>query len=446
MSGEREISLSQAKSWGNRTVISALLAVFCLFGYRSSYSVLQPFLRDAMDWTTLQTSAGYACMMSVYAITAFFSGSLVDKKGNRPSYIIGAITCFLGYFLCSRVLPDHGGPSAVPLYLATYSLFAGIGTGMLWVSSTVSCRKWFVGSQYGTKWGIAFMGAPIAQLLMTLVVKPVLQNAGWRTGMAVMAIIIAVLLAIAAVAAAPTPDMVGLQPFGQAELEAANAGKPKKEGYKGTLGQAFKSRALWTDIINFMCATAAESLMWSQMISYLSDPSVGWESSAAYVYMLIGVFGLFTMPISGKLSDKLVVKEGNERVARRKMLIISPACGVIGGILMILGPTVVGGTAGLVITVIATIFLATYWAITPGGCAGYAGTVFGGKIFGKIWGASTLIIMGIGPMMGTFLGTGLHDAFNSFIPTYIAGTALFAGSLLMGILLPIKINIGGQDL
>jgi MFS family permease len=43
-------------------------------------------------------STGYSIMMSVYAITAFFSGMIIDKYGTRPAYFLGAIFCGLGFF------------------------------------------------------------------------------------------------------------------------------------------------------------------------------------------------------------------------------------------------------------------------------------------------------------------------------------------------------------
>ena len=104
------ISKETAKKYGTCTVIAAWLAVFCLFGYRSSFSIMQTSLVDGMGWTSTQASLGYCFMMTFYAITAFFSGSLIDKRGTKPTYIIGAICCFLGFFLTSfmRVSP---GPS-----------------------------------------------------------------------------------------------------------------------------------------------------------------------------------------------------------------------------------------------------------------------------------------------------------------------------------------------
>ena len=124
----------RAKRIGYMVIAAAWLAVFCLFGYRATFSVLLGPMQESMNWTVSQTSLGYSLMMTIYAITAFFSGMIIDRYGTKPAYFLGAIFGALGFYITSYV-------HSYVAYLAAYSIFAGIGTGMLWVSSTVSVRK-----------------------------------------------------------------------------------------------------------------------------------------------------------------------------------------------------------------------------------------------------------------------------------------------------------------
>lgn len=419
------ISEKQANKYGLLTVISAWLAVFCLFGYRSSFSIMQKMIISDTGWTTIQTSLGYCVMMTVYAITAYFSGSLVDKKGCRPTYAIGAVCCFLGFFLTSMV--DVATPSGYYIYLFTYGLFAGVGTGMLWVSSTVSCRKWYVGARYGTMWGLAFMGAPMAQLLLTLVLKSVLVSMGWRAGMKILAVIMAIFLIIASLIAKQTPDKYGVEPFGSDTVKASPSAKKN-----WTVGEAFKTYAIWVDILCFLTAMAGEFLVWSQVVSFFQTDMGMNLNSASNIYMIIGVVGIFAMPLTGKLSDRFVTKFGNERKARKLMLIIGPACGAVGTALLL--------TKSLPLCIVSMVFLAIYWGIEPGGCAGYAGSVFGGATLGKIWGLATLIVMGIGPSFGTFMGAWFKDHFGSYIPALIFCLVAYLISMALAFTMPLKIK------
>lgn len=156
-----------AKKTSYFVVVAAWLAVFCLFGYRSTFAILAGPMSQTMGWTGAQVSLGYSLMMSIYAITAFFSGMILDKWGTKPVYTIAAVFCMLGFYLTAKV-------ESLYSYYAAYAIFAGIGTGMLWVSSTISIRKWFVGKYYAKMWGIAFAGAPMAQIVLSLGVKPML--------------------------------------------------------------------------------------------------------------------------------------------------------------------------------------------------------------------------------------------------------------------------------
>ena len=423
------ISEKQAKNYGLMTVASAWLAIFCLFGYRSSFSIMQKMIIADTGWTTLQTSLGYCIMMTVYAVTAFFSGSLVDKRGCRPTYAIGAVCCFLGFFLTSLV--NVATPSGFYVYLFTYGLFAGVGTGMLWVSSTVSCRKWYVGARYGTMWGFAFMGAPMAQLLLTLVLKSVLVSMGWRVGMKILAVIMACFLVIAAAIAKKTPDQYGVEAFGADSVKKGAASGKKV----WTVGEAFKTYAIWAVILCFLTAMAAEFLVWSQVVSFFQTDMGMDLGQASNIYIIIGIAGIFAMPLTGKISDRLVKTFGNERKARKLMLIIGPICGAAGVILLL--------TKSLPLCIAAMVLLAVYWGIEPGGCAGYAGSIFGGASLGRIWGFATLIVMGIGPSFGTFMGAWFKDNFGSYIPALIFCLVVYLISVCLAITLPLKVK--GED-
>mgnify|MGYP000007730265 FL=1 len=92
-----------AKKTSYFVVVAAWLAVFCLFGYRSTFAILAGPMSQTMGWTGAQVSLGYSLMMSIYAITAFFSGMILDKWGTKPVYTIAA------GFLYAGLLSDSEG-------------------------------------------------------------------------------------------------------------------------------------------------------------------------------------------------------------------------------------------------------------------------------------------------------------------------------------------------
>jgi MFS transporter, OFA family, oxalate/formate antiporter len=416
-----------AQRLGYLVVAASWLAVFCLFGYRSSFSILNPVMIESTGWEKTLPSTGYSIMMTVYAITAYFSGMIIDNWGTRPAYFLGAIFGGLGFFLTSLV------PVSSPaMYLLVYGVFAGIGTGMLWVSSTVSVRKWFVGKAYATWWGIAFAGAPMAQVVLSLVVKPILTNPeasadSWRLAMRVLSGIVVVALLIAAAIAKKPPEAYGLKPFG---LPPASAGPPKEETL-WTPKQAFRTLPIWGTVIAFLTAMVGEFLIWTQVVRFWTVDAGMNLATATNLYIFIGISGIFTMPLFGRAADMLVGKLGDETKARKAMLIFAPAVGVLACLVLL-----ASGSGSFTIGILACVLFAIYWAIEPGGCAGYAGSVYGRKSLGRIWGLTTLIVMGIGPALGTYAGSFL-GAGGSYVPSVWFALGAFAISTVAAVFLPV---------
>ncbi|SMB98637.1 Sugar phosphate permease [Thermanaeromonas toyohensis ToBE] len=410
----------EARKMGNMVVAAAWLAVFCLFGYRATFSVLLGPMRDSMNWTVSQTSLGYSLMMSIYAITAFFSGMIIDKWGTRPAYFIGAVCGALGFYLTSLVTNYWQ-------YLLCYALFAGIGTGMLWVSSTVSVRKWFVGKSYATMWGLAFAGAPVAQVVLSLGVKKILLTMDWRAAMQALAVVVLIALVVAALIAKKSPEAYNLKPFGL----APGSGDPTKPEYVWPLGEAFKRFAIWGAILAFLTSMVAEFLIWTQVIMFwVKDVKLS-LASATNLYVAIGIAGIFTMPLMGMVADKVVGAVKNEPLGRKIMLIFAPAVGVLACLLLL------ATKISMVFGLLACILFAVYWAIEPGGVAGYAGAIYGRKSLGKIWGLATLIVMGIGPAFGSFMGGYLYDISGSYRNSILFALGAYALSCLVAVCLPL---------
>lgn len=400
---------------GQQVILAAWLAVFCLFGYRATFSVLLGPLQDSTGWTVSQVSLGYSLMMMVYAITAFFSGIIIDRWGTRPAYMAGAIFGALG-FLCTSMVQSYLA------YLFSYALFAGIGTGMLWVSSTISVRKWYTGSMYAQKWGLAFMGAPVAQVLLSLGVGTVLTESDWRTAMQIMALIVFLALMAAALLAKRDPEYYGIEPFGKQQADSGD----------WTLKEAFKKKAVWGAILAFLTSLVGEFLIWTQVVNFWVHDVGHTLSTATNLYIIIGLAGIVTMPLMGKLADQVVSRHNLESRGRKIMLIIGPLCGVLACLLLLLS------SMTILAAVLATILFAIYWAIEPGGVAGYTGAVYGRATLGKIWGLATLICMGIGPALGTFMGGFLFDLSKGYTLPILFACGAFLLSTLLAALLPLE--------
>lgn len=414
-----------AKRLGGSVVAASWLAVFCLFGYRATFAILKGPMSADLGWSQSQVTLGYSLMMVSYAITAFFSGMILDRWGTKPVYAIAGVFGALGFFGTSLV-------SSHLAYLFTFGFIAGISTGMLWVTSTVSIRKWYVGKSYATMWGIAFAGGPTAQFVLSYITKAALKGDSpdaWRGAMQLLAVIMLAALGGAVMLAKKSPEEYSLPPFGDKQ---SAGGRPGRGEYEWGMGEAFSTYAIWAAVLTFLTSMMAEFLVWTQVVSYWVG-DLGWSRDKAVgIYAVIGLIGIISMPVMGVVADGVVRKAGDEAAGRKAMLIAGPLTGVVACLFLLMsGQSVVWAYA-------ACFVFAVYWAIVPGGVVGYTGAVYGGKTLGRIWGLATLIVMGIGPFTGSFIGGLLKDISGSYTWSIYFALGSFGVSILLAMSLPLE--------
>ena len=461
------------KYYGWSVVFAAWLAVFCLFGYRAVFAILKGPMASTLGWTASQVTLGYSLMMVVYAVAAYFSGLMLDKWGTRPVYALAAVSGGLGFLLTARV-DSHLA------YLFTFSLLGGVATGMLWVTSTVSVRKWYIGNSYATMWGFAFAGGPMSQFVLAHLVEPTLGarqakldqviqplvangatlaprelalaiaaglkdpavlarpevkaalhglDHAWRYQMNILGVIVFVVLVVAFLVAKQAPEHYGIKPFGAVPLVPGTAVAAEQEW---TTAEAFSQYAIWAAILTFLTSMMGEFLIWTQIVSYWTQ-DVGYDlQKATNIYALIGLAGIFSMPIMGRMADRVVQAAGLETKGRKLILICGPAVGVLACALLLASPKADIFAYG------ACFVFAIFWAIVPGGVVGYTGAIYGRNTLGKIWGLATMIVMGIGPFLGSYVGSLLKDISGRYTYSICFALASFVASTLLATTLPLK--------
>ena len=462
---------TKTRYYGWSVVFASWLAMFCLFGYRATFAILEGPMAITLGWTAEQVTLGYSLMMVFYAVVAYFSGKMLDKWGTKPVYAVAAVFGCLGFMLTARV-DTHMA------YLFTFGLLAGVVTGMLWVASTVSVRKWYVGDSYATMWGFAFAGGPMAQFVLAELVKPTLSasqakldlairplvenNAAlvpkqlalaiaaklrdpdvlalpavkdalwglehaWRHQMTLLGVILFIALVVAVLVAKQSPERYGVQPFGASPAASGIAVVVEQEW---TTAEAFSKYAIWAVILTFLTSMMGEFLIWTQVVSYWTQ-DVGFNlEKATNIYALIGLVGIFSMPIMGKIADKVVQATGLETKGRKIMLMSGPAIGALACVLLLASPR------ADIFAYVSCFIFAIYWAIVPGGVVGYTGAVYGRKALGKIWGLATMIVIGIGPFVGSYMGSLLRDISGHYTYSIYFALGSFLFSILLATTLP----------
>lgn len=293
----------------------------------------------------------------------------------------------------------------------------------------VSVRRWYVGLSYSKMFGIAFTGAPISQVIMNLFVKQALAGSegdAWRDAMQMLGGLTLICLAAAALLARKPPERYGMEPFG---------GMPGAVGapqHVWSIRETFTTYPIWGVILTFLTSVLGEFMIWTQAVSYWhTDLGMPLES-AAHLYIIIGIVGIFSMPIMGVVADKVVQRSASEASGRKKMLIFGPLTGAAACTLLLMQTP-----ESSILGALSCVVFAIYWAVVPGGVVGYAGAVYGRATLGRIWGLATLIVMGIGPFAGAFIGGYLKDVSGSYTYSIIFALGAFVASMLLASSLPL---------
>lgn len=426
---EQSSHCNLSRRYGLMTVFASWLAVFCLFGYRATFAILKTPMSIDLGWTQSEITLGYSIMMAVYAITAYFCGLILDKWGTRPVYAIATVLSALGFILTAQI-------NEYLTYLFIFGVVGGTATGMLWVTSTVSVRKWYVGKTYGTMWGIAFSGAPLAQFILSYITKASLSSGeadAWRGAMILLGGIMFAILTVAAIMARRSPADYNIAPNGITSV------KQTTDSHEWSVRQAFQKYPIWGVVLMFLTSMMAEFLIWTQMVSFWTSDLHWTAEQAIDAYAVIGLVGIFSMPIVGRVSDLIVEKLGCEVSGRKLMLIIGPTTGVLACLLLL------NSGQSITLAYLSCIVFAVYWAIVPGGVVGYSGAIYGQKTLGKIWGMATLIVMGIGPFAGAYIGGWLKDVSGSYTYSIYYAVGSFMVSILFALSLPKQISAPSDD-
>lgn len=116
-------------------LIGALLAQITIAGLYA-WSIFGTAIQSERGWGENEILLTYSLAQFVFAFSTLFSGRLVDRKGPRPTLLIGALLYGGGLMLSSLAT------SPLMLYL-TFGVLTGAGVGFVYVCPLSTLIKWF---------------------------------------------------------------------------------------------------------------------------------------------------------------------------------------------------------------------------------------------------------------------------------------------------------------
>jgi len=172
----------QDSPWGWMVVAACFFSIAVLDGICYSFGVFMDPIKDEMD----ESRAGVAAVGSIQAAMYFFTGPvaarLVDRLGNRPVLIAGAIIAAAGMFISSF-------STSVAWLILSFSVLGGIGFGLMFMPALVTPALHF-NKRRALACGVAVCGTGIGTLTIPPLANALITAYGWRGALRVISAIV----------------------------------------------------------------------------------------------------------------------------------------------------------------------------------------------------------------------------------------------------------------
>jgi MFS family permease len=255
-----------------------------------SFGVFLPALTEAFGWSRAQTSFGFSLASLCGAFYSPAVGRVVDRRGSRPSQLVGAVAMAVGFWLLRgmRSLPEF--------YLVMGAVVSLGATALGGLPSNAAVTRWFV-RRRGQALGIATAGISMGGVIFVPLTQWLIAHWGWRGAFGWLGVIILV-AAVPPVALfmRRAPEGMGLQPDGDASVLGADPAAGREIERSWTVEQALRSRNFWLITAAFSLTGAGLSATLLHQIAFLGDrglagPAAAWVLGATAGMGVLGKLG-----------------------------------------------------------------------------------------------------------------------------------------------------------
>ena len=402
-------------------LVVAFFGVFGALGLgRFGYSAILPSMQQSLDLSGAAAGSLASWNLAGYTIMAAVGGVLASKLGQRK-VITAGITITAAGMLITGLANELG--------VASFGrLVTGIGNGMVLVPSVTLMAAWFDAQRLGFASSIVSAGASPAMVVAGLAIPRLIAaggDDGWRlawylfAGLTViMAVLCATLLRDRPAGSSPPGGELVLDKSAPANLRA-RLPKPSLElkriigsGYAWHLGLIY-------------AFYGAGLLIYFTFFQKRLTTDLGYSAeTAGYLFLILGVAGLFGGALWGSISDQI-----GRKLAITLMLTFSG----VGSLLFALRPNV------STLAVSAVLFGASGPAV-PGLVGVACSEKFGYRLASASLGFVTILV-GFGQTLGPYIGGVMSDSLGSLGSTYLFSAGLFFAGAFAALML----GEGGLD-
>lgn len=395
--------------YGYMVVAAAFFIQIFGWGVNNSFGVFFNPLLTEFGWLRATISGAVSMNFLVHGLISIFMGGLNDRFGPRLIMTCCGLFLGLGYLLMT-------GVHAVWQMYLFYGLIAGIGLSGMDVIVLSTVARWFE-KKRGTMSGFIKTGTGVGMVIIPIFVTWLITTYGWRTGFAVLGVLILVFIVLLAQFLVRDPAKKGQWPDNEAETDTRGMDL-RERGL--SFQEAVHTRQFWTVCAIYFLILVCVYTILMHIVQHAIDLGIS-APSAAHVLATIGgvsIAGRFVMGSSG------------DRIGNRMALLICLSF-LLAGLLWL----------QLAKTLWMFYLFAALYGFAHGGffalgsplLAGLFGTKSHGLIFGIVIFSST-----IGGAIGPIMAGHMFDVTRSYQIVFLILAALTIIALVLaGSLKPI---------
>lgn len=281
----------------NARWMQLLLGVIAMMAISSPQYVWTLFVKSFQTTTGATLPAIQITFSLLIVLQTWFSpaqGWLIDRFGAKTLIALGAALSGLGWILSAHVT------SLTALY-ATYGLFCGIGTGIVYVGIVGLMVRWFP-DRRGFATGMVAAGYGFGAILTTFPIDSMLKSSGYQATLTTFGIILGAVGVLAA---------LGLRnPNAGETAAAATSAKVATSARDYTPKEMLKTPIFWLMFIMMTMMSTGGLMVISQFANFSRDFGVAnvmvWGLAALPLALTVDrITNGLTRPFFGWVSDRI---------------------------------------------------------------------------------------------------------------------------------------------
>ncbi|MBI3698940.1 MAG: oxalate/formate MFS antiporter [Afipia sp.] len=289
------MSAASVKSGANTRWIQLVLGVIAMMAISSPQYVWTLFVKSFQTTTGAALPAIQVTFSLLIVLQTFFSplqGWLIDKFGPKWLIAIGAVLSGLGWILSAQITSLYG------LY-ATYGLFCGIGTGLVYVGIVGLMVRWFPDKR-GFATGMVAAGYGFGAIATTFPISDMLASSGYQSTLTTFGIVLGAVGFLAA---------LGLRDPKPGEVSSiAPMVSVAKKDYEPK--QMLKTPIFWLMFTMMTMMSTGGLMVISQFANFMKDFGIAsvviWGFAALPFALTIDrIMNGLTRPFFGYVSDRI---------------------------------------------------------------------------------------------------------------------------------------------